>query len=158
VSRPLTSPIKFAQLFSEGPLGLGNPLVEFHLLNLLYRFKFPPFYSQVLFNNYQFWNYRALRQYLLWLTRIDVQAVQALQSLSDPKQSLTLDVVVDYSQTLYKESRRYELLEDIVDSQSNEVSKLLNSFRTDREAQETIKLNAQKLVDSLLARVDLNQS
>jgi hypothetical protein len=55
---------------SQG-VALGNPIVTFHLENLLYRLKFILMYQNMeIYNNYEFWNSRALRQYAFYLLNL----------------------------------------------------------------------------------------
>ena len=40
---------------------MGNPIISFHLTNLLWRQNYIAYQSMKMYNNYEFWNYRSLR-------------------------------------------------------------------------------------------------
>lgn len=67
------------QILDSLSTSLGNPILWFHLLNLFYRHNLIVFTDLKLFNNYQFWNTRALRQYLVYLLKLHNQSTLIIE-------------------------------------------------------------------------------
>lgn len=80
------SPLTFLKLFSEDEhgFGMGNPLVGYLMENSLYRILFETLSNIQMQNNFTFWNFRSLRQFVLWLAKLEVRKTKLL-SIDDPK-------------------------------------------------------------------------
>ena len=77
---------------------MGNPVISFHLENLLYRFKFVlSAFNSDINNNYEFWNTRSLRQYVIYLVKFNV-----FNSIIQP-----------YLSTIGKNVKKYDLLDEL---------------------------------------------
>ena len=120
---------------SKGGSGeLGNPVISFHLTNLLFRFKFiMSFCNSDIYNNYEFWNFRSLRQFCIYLLKFDIFET----------------IVIPYLGTIGKNVRKYELLDEISGkvpvSQINTAVKCLIS-----ENDETSRKMREKLMEKLV--------
>ena len=84
---------------------LQNPISAFHLENLLYRYKFVmKFQNQHVLNNYEFWNARGLRQYLLYITDY---------SYKTNNETVFKEITVPYLTTITKMVKKFDLLEEL---------------------------------------------
>jgi len=72
----------------------------------MYRHFFMTYQNLVMFNNYEFWNYRALRQYLHFLIRFSHQFDQN-------DNEVYMGIIVPLIATINKASKKNHILEEL---------------------------------------------
>jgi len=84
-------------------------LISFHLNNLLLRYKYNCLTHKVLGDNFNFWNYRALRQFVGWAASFDEKKDHTAFNFCQFLKGL----ILPYLATLQNPTRKHDLCEEI---------------------------------------------
>lgn len=84
----------------------SNPILSFHLSNLWFRQNLVIYANEKMYLNYEFWTFRALRQYLVYVLKIEQQ-----------KEVITFDcfenVIIPYVLTINRNYKKVKIIEEL---------------------------------------------